>query len=79
MYSYVQTIWFAEQTSSDMEKMSIVVLGTAMAAFHACAIVRDSSGRLEWVDGIAPRPCMQPYCCFFFYRNLPYVQITSTS
>lgn len=47
MYSYVQTIWFAEQTSLDMEKMSIVVLGTAMAAFHACAIVRDSSGRLE--------------------------------
>ena len=28
---------------SDMEKMSIVVLNTAMAVFHACAIVRADS------------------------------------
>ena len=31
--------------------MSIVVLGTAMAAFYTCAIVPDSSGKWnEWTE-----------------------------
>ena len=74
MYNYVQTIWFAEYTLSNKEKMSVVVLGTVMSAFPACVMVRDSSRRWNvWTELLHVPACSlaatffstEPTLCLF--------------
>jgi len=69
MYNYVQTIWFAEYTLSNKEKISVVVLGTVMSAFPACVMVRDSSRRWNvWTELLHVPACS--LAATFFLRNL---------
>ena len=51
--------------------MSIVVLGTAMAAFYACAIVPASSGKWnEWTE-LLHVPACSPIAVFFSTGTYP--------